>query len=185
MFAAATVLELAAGIGLSYVAGFAHVASVLTRFHGHWLIGVGAGLAASFFGYYLVYLVVFSMDADRVPPGTQVGALSAIGFGGLLAHGGGALEIYSLRAEGASLRDARVRLAALAGLEQGILAIAACGAAIAVLTAGMRSRPSASPCRGRSRLFPDSSSRSGSPHDTGNACRSITTGWVSSSTVCR
>lgn len=81
------------------------------------------------------------MNGNRAPSGPHVGALSATGFGGLLAHGGGALEIYSFRVEDASLRDARVRVAALGGFEQGILALAACGAAIWVLTAGLRQPP--------------------------------------------
>jgi hypothetical protein len=64
-------------------------------------------------------------------------AVVAAGFGGFLAHGGGALDRYALEAAGDEQADARARVASLAGLEHGVLAIGGCGAAIAALASGL------------------------------------------------
>jgi hypothetical protein len=64
-----------------------------------------------------------------------------VGFGGFLAHGGGALDRYALEAAGADQREAKVRVSGLAGLEHGILALGGCGAAIAVLASGRAQPP--------------------------------------------
>jgi uncharacterized membrane protein YbhN (UPF0104 family) len=69
-------------------------------------------------------------------------AVVAAGFGGFLAHGGGALDQYALQAAGAEEDKAKARVAALGGLEHGVLAIGGCAAAIAVLVSG-RAQPSA------------------------------------------
>jgi hypothetical protein len=62
-----------------------------------------------------------------------VAAVALAGFGGFLAYRGGSLDGYALRMAGASALDARIRVAALGGLEQGALALAGCGVALVVL----------------------------------------------------
>ena len=69
-------------------------------------------------------------------PRRQMRAVVAAGFGGFLAHGGGALDQYALQAAGAAKGAAKARVAALGGLEHGVLAIGGCAAAIAVLVSG-------------------------------------------------
>lgn len=139
----AVFLELAAGTGLAYVAGFSAVQHVLPHFwqDWDWLAGLLVVLAISFYGYYLAYDGVFSVEGGPRPPGRQMRAIVAAGFGGFLSHGGPALDTYALRAAGASKRDASVRVTALAGLEHGVLSIGTCAAAIVVLATGRHAPP--------------------------------------------
>ena len=62
-------------------------------------------------------------------------AVVAAGFGGFLAHGGGALDQYALGG-GAQEGDAKARVAALGGMEHGVLSIGGYAAAIIVLATG-------------------------------------------------
>jgi hypothetical protein len=100
-------------------------------------------LAVSLAGYYLAYQGVFLIDDGPRLSGPQLRAVVAAGFAGLLDHGGGTLDKRALQAAGADPDEAKARAAGLAGLEHGILAFGACGAAIAVLVSG---RPSCPPC---------------------------------------
>jgi hypothetical protein len=138
LIAASALLELAAGVGLAYVAGFDRVRAVLGNFDWVWVLILSAALAVSLAGYYLAYQGIFRVDGGPRLSSRQLHAVVAAGFGGLLAHGGGALDKYALQAAGASEEEARARAAGLAGLEHGVLAIGACGAAIAVLVSGSR-----------------------------------------------
>jgi hypothetical protein len=70
-----------------------------------------------------------------------VAAVALAGFGGFLAYRGGSLDGYALRTAGASEPDAKMRVAALGGLEQGALALAGCGVAVAVLLTGLPGDP--------------------------------------------
>lgn len=135
LIAVAALLELAAGVGLAYVAGFSSVRAVLGSFQWRWLIALCGALAVSFVGYYFAYQGIFRVEDGPRLSGRQLRAVVAAGFGGLLAHGGGALDKYALQA-GADEKDAKARAAALAGLEHGVLAIGGCVAAITVLVSG-------------------------------------------------
>ena len=68
-------------------------------------------------------------------------AVVAAGFGGFLAHGGGALDKYALQAAGVSENEARARVAGLGGMEYLVLAIGGCGAAIVILVSGLTAPP--------------------------------------------
>jgi hypothetical protein len=139
----ATLLELAAGTGLAYLAGFARVQSVLGHFHWGWLLALAVGLLVSFGGYYGAYQGIFRVENGPTLARGQMYAVVAAGFGGFLAHGGGVLDRYALQAAGADERDAKARAAGLAGMEQGVLAIGGCGCAIAILAGGfLRPAPS-------------------------------------------
>jgi hypothetical protein len=92
VFAAAVLLEFAAGIGLSYVAGFSAVRQALTHIDWTWLAALLAALAASFAGYWYAYRGILRVGGGPELPGPQMHALVAAGFGGLLSHGGGVLE---------------------------------------------------------------------------------------------
>jgi len=84
---------------------------------------------------------IFRADGGPVLPRREMRAVVAAGFGGFLAHGGGALDQYALQAAGTDEGEAKVRVAALGGLEHGVLAIGGCAAAIAVLVSGRGQPP--------------------------------------------
>ena len=137
----AVVLELAAGAGLAYVAGWSQVRAVLGDFDGIWLIALVGALLVSFAGYHYAYRGIFRVEGGPALPRRQMRAVVAAGFGGFLAHGGGALDQYALQAAGAQEDEAKARVAALGGLEHGVLAIGGCAAAIAVLVSGRGQPP--------------------------------------------
>jgi hypothetical protein len=140
--AVAVPLELAAGAGLAYLAGFGVVHTVLAAFDPVWTAVVAGALLVSFGGYLAAYWGILRVEAGPPLSGRQIGTVAAAGFGGFLVNGGGTVERTALEAAGADRGDARARLIGLAGLEQGVLAIGACGTAIAVLAVGA-SRPAA------------------------------------------
>lgn len=132
----AVALELAAGTGLAYVAGFSTVRAVLGRVNWFWLAPLCGALGVSFVGYYYAYRGIFTVADGPALPRRRLLTVAAVGFGGFLAHGGGKLDRYALEASGADREAARVRVLALAGLEYGVLAIGGCATAFAVLAAG-------------------------------------------------
>jgi hypothetical protein len=136
LIAVAVLLELAAGTGLAYLAGFGKVRAVAGRFDGVWLMVLVGALLISFFGYHLAYQGIFRVEDGPRLPRWQMRAVVAAGFGGFLAHGGGALDQYALQAAGAEEADAKARVAALGGMEHGVLAIGGCAAAIILLATG-------------------------------------------------
>jgi hypothetical protein len=136
LVAVAILLELAAGVGLAYVAGWSEVRAVLGNFDWIWLIALVGALLISFLGYHYAYRGIFRVAGGPTLPRRQMRAVVAAGFGGFLAHGGGALDQYALQAAGADEDEAKARVAALGGLEHGVLAIGGCAAAIAVLVSG-------------------------------------------------
>jgi hypothetical protein len=141
LVALAAVLQVSAGVGLAYVAGFSNVRAVLGDFDPVWLAALVGALGLSFAGYYWAYEGIFKVAGGPTLKGSQMRTVVAVGFGGFLAHGGGALDRYALEAAGTDQREAKVRVSGLAGLEHGILAIGGCGAAIAVLAAGLTQPP--------------------------------------------
>jgi hypothetical protein len=141
LVALAVLLELAAGTGLAYVAGFSAVRTALSGVDWVWLPALAGSLGVSFFGYYYAYRGIFTVDGGPRLRGAQLWAVAMAGFGGFLAHGVGDLDKYVLEAAGADKAEARVRVIALAGLEQGVLAIGGCVTAITVLVAGARIQP--------------------------------------------
>jgi hypothetical protein len=137
----AAVLQMAAGVGLAYVAGLSSVRVVLGDFHWVWLLALTGALGLSFVGYYWAYKGIFTVAGGPTLKGSQMRTVVTVGFGGFLAHGGGALDRYALEAAGTDQREAKVRVSGLAGLEHGILALGGCGAAIAVLVSGLSQPP--------------------------------------------
>lgn len=138
---AATALELAAGTGLAYVAGFARILVVLAHFHWTWLWLLPAAWIVSLLGYYLAYRGVFAVSSGTVPRGRHLAAVVVAGFGGFLAYRGQSLELHALQAAGAEPSEARARVAGLAGLEQAILGAGGCCLAVAMLAAGVHTPP--------------------------------------------
>jgi glycosyltransferase 2 family protein len=128
--------EIGAAVGMAYVAGFTAVNDV-GGFSWRWVGAILAGLASSFAGYYVGYRGVYEIaDGPRLPS-AELAAVVIGSFGGFLAHGGSALDRYALRAAGADERESKVRASLLTGMEQGVLAVIATAAAIAVLTQGL------------------------------------------------
>lgn len=142
--ALAATLEVAAGAGLAYLAGFTAVRHALGGFTGHWVwLGALVGsLVISFAGYYLSYRGIFIADGGPGLRARYMAGVMTAGFGGFLFQGGAALDSYALRAAGADARSAAVRVTALAGMEYGVLSLGGSGAAIAVLAAGGHAPPS-------------------------------------------
>jgi hypothetical protein len=134
-------LETAAAIGLAYIVGFRRVLAVLAGFQPDWLIPLAGALLLSFAGYFLAYRGIFAAEGGSAPAGRNLRAVVVADFGGFLAHGTSVLGESVLRADGTDEREAKVRLAALSGLEQGVLALASTAAAIAVLAAGLGKPP--------------------------------------------
>jgi hypothetical protein len=137
------VLELAAGVGLAYVAGFAAVQHVLGGLlvHWPWLLGLAGSLIVSFAGYYLAYDGIFTLEHGPRLTARQMRVVVTAGFGGFLSHGGADLDTHALTAAGCQRREASVRVWGLAGLEQGVLSLAACVAAIVMLATGREVPP--------------------------------------------
>jgi len=92
LIALAALLELAAGVGLAYVAGLSQVRAVVGDVHWVWLVVLAGALVASFAGYLLAYQGIFRVEGGPRLPRRQMHAVVAAGFGGLLAHGWGALD---------------------------------------------------------------------------------------------
>lgn len=132
----AVVLDLAAGIGLAYVAGFSSVRGVLGHFDWVWLVVLIVALGVSFAGYYYAYEGIFTVAGGPRIKASQMRTVVTVGFGGFLAHGGGVLDQYALEGAGADQREAKTRVSGLAGLEHGVMALGGTAAAIAVLAAG-------------------------------------------------
>lgn len=126
-------LDVAAAVGLSYVAGFASVRAALGRFTAVWLVPVVAGVVLSFVGYYFAYREVYEAEDGPGLPPRELRAVVTAGFGGFFAHGGAAMDQYALQGAGADPRDARVRVGVLGGLEHGALGIVGTAAGISAL----------------------------------------------------
>ncbi|MBO0820411.1 MAG: hypothetical protein J2P26_06125 [Nocardiopsaceae bacterium] len=133
---AAVALELAAGTGLSYIAGFSEVRAALGRVDWTWIGTLCGALGVSFVGYYYAYRGIFTVAGGVTLPRRRLLTVATVGFGGFLAHAGGKLDRYALEASGAPEEAARIRVLALAGLEYGVLAIGGCATAITVLVTG-------------------------------------------------
>lgn len=137
----AGLLELAAGVGLAYVAGFSRVRAVLGDFHWGWLVALAGALVVSFAGYFRGYRGIHRVEDGPRLSGREMHAVVAAGFGGFLAHGGGALDRYALEAVGVAESEAKARVAGLGGLEYGVLAFGGCGAAIVLLVSRFGAPP--------------------------------------------
>lgn len=141
LIAAAAVLQLAAGIGLGMAAGGDAIAAALGAVHAAWFAPMVGAVLVSFVGYYLVYGELFGLEGGPRLSGRQMRAVVAAGFGGYLAHGASALDLYALQGSGVREREAKVRVGALGGLEHGVLGVAGWVAAVAVLMLGRRAPP--------------------------------------------
>jgi uncharacterized membrane protein YbhN (UPF0104 family) len=137
----AAVVEVAAAVGMAYVAGFSEVRAVLGRWSAPWLAVVVGAIVISFVGYYWAYRGIYRVEQGPRLRRRQMIAVVTGGFGGFLAHGGSALDDYALRAAGADERDARNRVSALAGMEHGVLAVIGTVAGIVVLAEGRGAPP--------------------------------------------
>ena len=137
----AAALQVAAAVGLAYVAGFSAVHDVLGRVSWPWIGAAGGGLVVSFPAYYFAYRGIYEVEDGHELARRQMMSVVTGGFGGFFAHGGAALDDYALRAAGADERDASVRVSALAGMEHGALAVLGTAAGIVVLVQGLAKPP--------------------------------------------
>ena len=101
LLALAVLLQLAAGVGLAYVAGFSQVAAALGNIRWVWLFALVGALLISFAGYYCAYRGIFRVEEGPTLSRRHMLAVVVAGFGGFFAHGRGALDQYALEAAGA------------------------------------------------------------------------------------
>jgi hypothetical protein len=129
-------LNVAAVIGLADVAGFRAVHASLTRIRWPWLGAVPAALVMSAVGYYLAYRRIYAAEGGYQLSRRQLTAIVAAGFSGFFSTAGITPDGLILQNYGASRREALVRVTTLTGMEQAILALYGCAAAIAWLSLG-------------------------------------------------
>jgi hypothetical protein len=134
-------LSAAAAAGLAYIAGFHAVYTSLTRIQWPWLCALPAALAMSATGYYFAYRRIYAAEGGYELSRRHLTAVVAVGFGGLFDTGGTRPDRLVLQASGASRREAMVRVTALTGMEQGMLALFGCAASIALLCLGLAGVP--------------------------------------------
>ena len=136
LIAAMVVLYAAAGVGMSYVAGFGAVHRRLLDADWWWLVATCGGVAIAYLGYFFAYRGVNrARDGPTLDRASLIAVVTA-GFGGFLIQGGGALDRYAMRSGGDDPREARVRVEALAGFEHAALALVACPVAVIALVVG-------------------------------------------------
>jgi hypothetical protein len=141
MLALAALLDLAAGVGLAYVAGFAQVRAVLGDFHWVWICAMAGGLGVSFAGYYYACQGIAKVAGGPSVSGAQMRTIVTLDFGGFFSGPGGVLDRYALERIGASQREAKARVYGFAGFELGVLALGATATAIGVLALGSSTPP--------------------------------------------
>ena len=130
-------LNVAAVAGLSDIAGFHAVYTSLIRIQWPWLCAVPAAFAMSAIGYYFAYRSIYAAEGGYQLSRRQLTAVVAAGFSGFFSTGGIRPDGLVLQNRGASQREAMVRVTTLTGMEQGILALYGCAAAIAWLSLGL------------------------------------------------
>ena len=132
-------LYVAGGIGMASLAGWDAMTHALEHARWWWLAPAAAGVPVGFTGYYVAYRAIQRAEGGgRMRPRTRL-AVVAAAYGGLLGHGGGTLDHFAMLASGHDLRQAKVRVAALTGFEQGMIALIVCPASIAALALGLHS----------------------------------------------
>jgi hypothetical protein len=136
LIALAGLLDVAAGTGLAYVAGFGATRSVLSHPDWSWLAAMAGALCVSFAGYFGAYRGVYGAEDGFRLSWRRLFAVVTAGFGGFFAHWGTTPDDLVLQRAGASHREAMVRALALGGVEQGTLAAAGCAASVIVLCRG-------------------------------------------------
>jgi hypothetical protein len=134
-------LQLAAAVGLCVIAGFDQVDRALGDFRPIWLAGVISALVVSFFGYALAYRGIFIVEGGRRLDTRTFLVVVAAGFGGFLARGGGTLDKFAMQGAGIDERDANARVAALAGMEHGVLGLGGVACALAIIVMGLNAPP--------------------------------------------
>lgn len=141
VIAFAGLLDVTAGTGLAYLAGFGEFWSVLRRPDWPWLAGMAGALAVSYAGYLFAYRGIYRAEGGYKLPRKWLRAVVTAGYGGLFAHRGTSPDDLVLRHAGASKRESVVRAGALGGVEQGTLALGGCVASIYALSLGQSQPP--------------------------------------------
>jgi hypothetical protein len=132
----AALLYAGASVGMAYAAGFDPVKHRLDAAEWWWVAPAFAAVALAYCGYYLAYRCIARAEGGpRIEPPSLLAVVTA-GFGGFLAQGGTALDEFAMRAAGASKRQTKVRVSALAGFEHGVLAMIVCPASVVALAIG-------------------------------------------------
>ncbi len=141
LLVATLAMQLAAGLGLAWVAGFGAVEGALRNVNWPWLGVLVGALVVSFLGYHHAYRGMFATSPHWSLPHRQMVPVALAGFGGFLAHGATEIDLAALRTGGADRREASVRVSGFGGLEYGVLALGGSAAAIVVLALGLDKPP--------------------------------------------
>lgn len=137
----AVVLQVAAGVGMAYVAGFRVMDHVLAGVRWPWVGGVAGGLLLASVGSYYATSGIYQVgDGPRLRR-RQLRSVVIAGFSGFLARGGSGLDKYAIEAAGRDEREARVRIEAFGGLEHGVLSLFGTAAGITLLVMALSVPP--------------------------------------------
>ena len=129
-------LQVAAAVGLSYVAGFSVVENRLLAAEWPWLFAALGGVLLTYPAYYLSYRGTGrETEGETLDERTRL-AVAAVGFGNFLARSGSEVDKLAAEAAGASERQAGVRVAFLDVVEHAVLALPGWGAALGLLALG-------------------------------------------------
>jgi uncharacterized membrane protein YbhN (UPF0104 family) len=134
------VFSLGAAVGMSSVAGFHIMLSVVGSVDAPWIAVSAGGVVFAFVGYRLAFDQLIWAGSQDLSRRARLGVVTA-GFGAFVHRGGTAIDRYVMRATGTDHRESDVRLAALQAMEVAPLAVGACVTALVVLVMGARWGP--------------------------------------------
>ncbi len=127
--------SLGAAVGMSSVAGFHTMLSVLGSIDTPWIAVSAGGVLLAFLGYRLAFDQLIWVGSEDLSRRARLGVVIG-GFGAFLHRGGTAIDRYVMRATGTDRRESDIRLAALQAMEMAPLAVGACVTALVVLVMG-------------------------------------------------
>jgi len=137
----AAALQVGAGVGMAYVAGFHATKEALDHLRWGWLLGIAGGLLLALVGSYYATGGIHKVEKGPGLRPYQLRSVVLASFGGFLAHGGSGLDKYAIKAAGGDEHDAEVRVTAFAGLEHGVLSLLGTAAGITVLIMALHAPP--------------------------------------------
>ncbi len=137
----AAVLQVLAGVGMAYVAGFHRTESVLASVRWPWIAAVAGALVLALIGSYYATRGIYRAGDGAELDSRRLRSVVVAGFGGFLARGGSGLDRYAIKAGGTDEREAGVRVSAIAGMEHGVLGLFGTAAGITVLVMALKAPP--------------------------------------------
>ena len=140
LFLLAPVAAVAALVLMGSVAGLPALHRVVSHFSPGWVAVAAGGQVLAIAAYVLAYRHAVAADAGPRLPVSLTARLVTAGFSAFLVGGGFSMDRWALKDLFEDDTTATVRVAALGALEWGLLAPAACLAAVALLVEGGAAR---------------------------------------------